>query len=126
MGHPEHFNCQHWANSGEAPLKNLHTRRINERSGWQRTVRAGVRKTFKNLINSAEINRTDDETLFVLEGLFTRHLLRGSSMFTEESVVVYPRQQLSKSRGCEVTPRMRKFLEEEVPGPKNPLPRISW
>jgi len=95
------------------PIKNLHSRRLNERSGWQRTVRAGVRKTFKNLINSAEINRTDDETLFVLEGLFTRHLLRGSSMFTEESVVVYPRQQLSKSRGCEVTPEGSKKLQEQ-------------
>ena len=86
----------------------------------------GVRNTFENLINSAEPNKTNNENLFVLEGLFTRHLLRGSSMFTEESIVVYPGQQLSKSRGCEVTPRMRKFLEEEVPGPKNPLPRISW
>ena len=68
-----------------------------------------MRNTFENLINSAELNRTDDETLFVLEGLFPRHLLRGSSMFTEESVVVNPRQQLSKSRGGKVAPRMRKF-----------------
>ena len=41
----------------------------------KKTVHAGVCEKFANLINFAELDRTDDEALFVFEGLFKRHLL---------------------------------------------------
>ena len=41
----------------------------------KKKARVGVCETFANLVNFAEFDRTDDEALFVLEGLFTRQLL---------------------------------------------------